>query len=311
MTSMGWDMNSEEEDILAKFQNLRVWSRYGVRAPYKPMLAIWAIGRCLSAEPRLASFDTVHHELTRLIRLFGPHHRSVPTAYPFWRMQHDGLWEIDRPDIVRLDSSGNAHVSSLRELGIRGGLTEPIYKTFQDDQDLAWRAALSLLESHFPDSMHDDILQATGFNDTPFVDDDQMVELTIRRRRRDGAFRARVLDAYDGRCAVCKLSLELQEHTVGLEAAHIHWHAYGGPPEVRNGLALCVLHDKLFDLGSFTVDEDLRVLVSSYLTGHGKEIAIGQYEGGSLYVPTGLDSGHRPAPEYLDWHRRQVFNAHP
>lgn len=304
-------MNSNYEDILAKFQNLRVWSRNGVRAPYKPMLAMWAIGRCLRGEPRLASFNTVNHELTRLIRLFGPYRRSVPTAYPFWRMQNDGVWEIDRPGNVRLDSSRNALVSSLRELGIKGGLTEPIYNAFQDDQDLAWRVVLFLLEAHFPASLHEDILEANGFHDVPFVDDDRMVELTVRRRRRDGAFRARVLDAYDGRCAVCELSLDLQELTVGLEAAHIHWHAYGGTSEICNGLALCVLHHKLFDLGSFTVGEDLRVLVSGYLTGHGKELAIGQYEGGRLYVPAGLERGHWPAPEYLDWHRTQVFKAYP
>ena len=110
-------------EILAKFQNLRVWTRHGTRAPYKPMLAIWAIGRCLNGEPRFASFDTAHLELTRLIRLFGPHRRRVPTAYPFWRMQHDSVWEIDRPSEVRLDASGNALVSSLRELTIMGGLS--------------------------------------------------------------------------------------------------------------------------------------------------------------------------------------------
>lgn len=304
-------MDISNNDIQVRFENLRVWSRYGIRAPHKPMLAIWAIGRCLNNEPRLALFDTIHAELTRLIQLFGPHRGRVRTEYPFSRMQRDNVWEIDKPDDVWSKTSRHVLVSRLRELEIRGGLLESDYKTLQDDPNLAWGIVLSLLESHFPASLHDDILEATGFHDVPFVDDDQMVELTIRRRRRDGAFRARVLSAYDGRCSVCELSLELQEHTVGLEAAHIHWHAYGGTSEIRNGLALCVLHHKLFDLGSFTVGEDLRVLVSRYLTGHGKDLAIGQYEGERLYLPPGLERGHLPAPEYLDWHQRQVFKAHP
>ncbi len=304
-------MNVDRDEMLTQFQNLRVWSRYGVRAPYKPMLAIWAIGRCLNDKPRLVAFDTVDIELTRLIRLFGPHRRSVPTEQPFWRMQNDRVWEVDIRNLDIMDSSGFPRVSSLREHGVRGGLIEPYYEAMQEDPNLAWRIVLSLLELHFPDSLHDDILRTAGFHDTPFVDDDQMVELTIRRRRRDGVFRARVLEAYNGRCAVCELSLELQEHTVGLEAAHIHWHAYGGTSEVRNGLALCVLHRKLFDLGSFTVREDFRVLASSYLTGHGREMAIGQYDGERLYVPARLDSSHRPATECLDWHRGQVFKAHP
>ena len=304
-------MNDGDGDILTRFQNLRIWRRYEVRAPYKPMLAIWAIGRCMNCKPRMAPFDTAHTELTGLIQRFGPHRGSVPTEQPFWRLQNDGVWEIDKPHLVRVDSSGGPSVASLHEHGIMGGLIESYYEAFQYDPNLAWRVALSLLEAHFPASLHDDILHAAGFHSLPFVDDDQMVELAIRRRRRDGAFRARVLDAYHGRCAVCELSLELREHSVGLEAAHIHWHAYGGTSEIRNGLALCVLHHKLFDLGSFTVGEGLRVLVSSHLTGHGRELAIGQYDGEQLYVPAGLDSSHQPAPEYLDWHRRQVFKAHP
>ena len=299
------------EEILARFQNLRVWRRHGIRAPYKPMLSIWAIGRCLNDKPRLVPFDTVHAELSRLIRLFGPHRGRVRTEYPFWRMQNDGVWDVDIRDLDILDSSGSPRVPKLSEHGIRGGLKESYYGAMQEDPNLAWRVVLSLLWSHFPASIHDDILRATAFFDAPFVDDDQMLEATVRRRRRDGAFRDRVINAYGGRCAVCELSLQLQEHSVGLEAAHIHWHALGGTSEVRNGLALCVLHHKLFDLGSFTVGENLRVLVSSCLTGHGKEMAIGQYDGGRLYVPAGLGSSHQPAPEYLDWHRGQVFKAHP
>ena len=257
------DLGSDE--ILTKFRNLRVWTRHGTRAPYKPMLAIWAIGRCLNGQPRFTSFDAAHLELTRLIRLFGPHRRRVPTAYPFWRMQHDGVWEINRPSEVRLDSSGNALVSSLRELATVGGLTETIYKSLQEDRNLALRVVMSLLDSHFPDSLHDDILRAAGFHDALVVDNDQIVESVVRYRRRDAAFRANVLDAYHGRCAVCELSLKLREETIALEAAHIRWHAYSGPSEVRNGLALCVLHHKLFDLGAFTVAQDLNVLVSDYV----------------------------------------------
>ncbi|MCY4654772.1 MAG: HNH endonuclease [Dehalococcoidia bacterium] len=302
-------MYVSSDEILTKFQNLRVWTRHGTRAPYKPMLAIWAVGRCLNGEARFVLFDTVHLELARLIRLFGPHRRRVPSAYPFWRMQHDGVWEIDRPHEVRLDASGNALVTSLRELGIKGGLTESIYRTLGEDRNLAFRVVLSLLDSHFPDSLHDDILRATVFDAAPAVDDNQIVESVVRYRKRDSAFRASVLDAYHGRCAVCELSLKLDEESIALEAAHIRWHAYSGPSEVRNGLALCVLHHKLFDLGAFTVGEDLNMLVSDYVTGHGKEASIGQYDGERIYLPAGLADSLRPDPEFVRWHRSEVFRS--
>src|SRR5436189_6378643 len=37
--------------------------------------------------------------------------------------------------------------------------------------------------------------------------------------------------------------------------AHIRWHQAGGPDIENNGLALCVLHHKTFDLGAFTLSE--------------------------------------------------------
>ena len=231
LTSTDWDMKDGDEDILTRFQNLRIWRRREVRAPYKPMLAIWAIGRCMNGKPRMAPFDTAHAELTGLIQRFGPHRGSVPTEQPFWRLQNDGVWEIDKPHLVRVDSSGGPSVPSLYEHGIRGGLIESYYEAFQDDPNLAWRVALSLLEAHFPASLHGDILHAAGFHNLPLWTTTRWWTSPIRRRRRDGAFRARVLDAYDDRCAVCELSLELREHSVGLEAAHIHWHAYGGSSE--------------------------------------------------------------------------------
>ena len=35
----------------------------------------------------------------------------------------------------------------------------------------------------------------------------------------------------------------------------------GDPNKVANGLALCVMHHKLFDLGIMTVDEDMNIHV--------------------------------------------------
>ncbi len=42
-------------------------------------------------------------------------------------------------------------------------------------------------------------------------------------------------------------------HAIGLEAAHIKWFPAHGPDVVPNGLALCSVHHKIFDLGAFTV----------------------------------------------------------
>ena len=84
----------------------------------------------------------------------------------------------------------------------------------------------------------------------------------MNRQRRDPNFRANVLRAYEYRCAVCGFDVRLGPSPVALEAAHIKWHQAGGPDLEVNGLALCVLHQRLFDRGAFTLSKQLQIMVS-------------------------------------------------
>lgn len=87
---------------------------------------------------------------------------------------------------------------------------------------------------------------------------------------RDPGFRRAVLRAHEHRCAVCGFDIRLGARSLALDGAHIKWHQAGGPDDVQNGLALCVLHHKLFDEGAFTLSppgERSVVLVSEAAIG--------------------------------------------
>jgi putative restriction endonuclease len=89
--------------------------------------------------------------------------------------------------------------------------------------------ALHLLGRHFTPGLQEEILEVVGLElGTP-----------VATRRRDMAFRAAVLEAYLAECCVCGFSLRLVDGLIAVDAAHIRWHAHGGPDEVPNGLALC------------------------------------------------------------------------
>src|SRR5215468_9348034 len=85
--------------------------------------------------------------------------------------------------------------------------------------------------------------------------------------KRDPQFRQRVLTAYEWRCAVCGFDVRLGSVSIALDAAHVRWHQAGGPAVESNGLALCVLHHKVFDLGAFTVTPGGLLLVSAQANG--------------------------------------------
>ena len=77
------------EELLQHFNNLAIWKRHDERAPHKPLLVLWAIGRCLQGESRLVKYDIVHDALVYLLETFGPPRSNHKPQEPFWRMQKD------------------------------------------------------------------------------------------------------------------------------------------------------------------------------------------------------------------------------
>ena len=289
------------DDLVQGFHALNVWERGGRRAPHKPLLALWAIGRCLGRRPRLAPYEVVDEELGLLLRRFGPYRRRARTDYPFWRMRNDLIWELDRPHLVRTTSSDDAHIGDLRRHAICGGFTPAVFSSLQEDPRLAARVAENLVAGHFPLSLRDAVLEATWIpTDVQIEPESQGVSefVEVRRRRGDTAFRSRILNAYADRCAVCAFAGRLDDTPLAIEAAHIRWHEADGPSVVPNGLALCALHHKLFDAGAFTLLPELRVVVAHGVVGAGVDDALGRFDGEPLRA-TPKEGLLRPAPSYL------------
>jgi putative restriction endonuclease len=97
--------------------------------------------------------------------------------------------------------------------------------------------------------------------------------------------------------------------SIALDAAHIRWHQAGGPDVEGNGLALCVLHHKTFDLGAFTVRAGV-MLVSDRAHGTaGFEEWLLAHHGRPVREPQRPD--WRPERGHLEWHGREVFKGEP
>lgn len=134
------------------------------------------------------------------------------------------------------------------------------------------------------------------------VDERTIVLSETVRREGQGTFRARLMTAYDGHCAITG------EHTeLVLDAAHIQ--PYLGPRSnhLQNGLLLTKEFHALFDRGYVSVTPDYRVRVSQKL----RE----RWSNGRRYYPfDGEPLAHLPraacdAPSRaaLEWHSTHVF----
>ena len=118
-----------------------------------------------------------------------------------------------------------------------------------------------------------------------------------------GTFRAKIIDAYERRCAITN------ERTLPvLQAAHIKPYSQMGPHAPDNGLLLRSDLHTLFDQGYVSVTPDLRILVS-------KTIREEFENGRDYYALAGqqirLPAAGNPPPssEYLEWHSDSVFRG--
>lgn len=97
----------------------------------------------------------------------------------------------------------------------------------------------------------------------PFeIEDTATSEIT--RVVRDQRFGVAVRRVYHEKCALCNVGYRLKGRSLALEAAHIiPVESRGRLSDLRNGVLLCRNHHALFDSYAWTIDEDLRVLVSN------------------------------------------------
>ena len=285
------------EEIIKKFKNLNIWKNSGERAPHKPLLVLYAIGKLLRREDRLTPYaDDIEDNLKNLLREFGPHRDRYNPQFPFWRLQNDEIWEVTNADEIGQTDSGDAHIRDLRRYNVSGGFLEEIFHEFQNDFNFALEISQYMLD-HFPSSMHDDILQAVRIN-SPLPNP--------RIREQEGNFLEDVLKAYNYKCAICGFGIKLDRQPVALDATHIKLPEASGPDSEENGLALCSLHHFLFNCGAFTLSDRLQVLVSKNAKGRSKadKEQLHRFHGEKIKLPSQM---YYPRIHFTDWHMHNVF----
>lgn len=305
-------------EVLDAFENIRRAQRAGVYAPHKPLLILLALARVQRGESRLVEFTTIDGLLKQLLAEFGPSSAAKSRHYPFWHLATDGhgaLWDLNGPrEVLNRPAGATPSLSELREHHVKGGFPVDIDDALRHIPGLLQAVASRVLDTYFPATLHADIAATLGLdlNGPSEVRDaapHTANQAGAERRSRDPSFRERVLRAYEYRCCICGFDLRIGHTPAGLEAAHIQWHHVGGPDIEPNGLSLCALHHKLFDLGVFTIEPaEHRVIFSQHaisgVRGMAGEL---QFHGQAIHAPQHSDL--LPAREFLAWNTKNVFKT--
>lgn len=294
------------EEILKAFDCIRVFQRGGQRAVHKPLLVLIALAKVGVGGTAMMDWNDIEPKLKELLDEFGPDGSARTRNHPFWRLKNDGLWQLDGPaDILSRPLSATPTPNELGTHHVRGGFPPALLEVLQRDPQLVSAIAQRIVGAHFPESIRNDVLAAVGLSTEPVG----LMSLQEQTRYRDPAFREQVLLAYQFKCGVCGHDLRLGRQTIGLEAAHIKWFQARGPDVVSNGIALCSMHHKVFDLGAFTVLPDTyQIVFSQHLNGSDEAAArMLAYQGAGLILPQSRE--YLPKPEFLAWHRNEVFKS--
>jgi putative restriction endonuclease len=171
--------------------------------------------------------------------------------------------------------------------GIRAGVFAPVFPVY---------IARDVPEERYVEVALDESLLLLP---RPTTDDERAyAERMTRQRLHQPEFRARVLLAYETRCAMCRL-----HHAELLDAAHILGDRHpDGRPVVSNGMSLCKIHHAAYDQNFIGVRPDLVIEVQPDLLhevdGPMLRHGIQELAGQRLQVPRLPAS--RPNPTHLE-----------
>jgi putative restriction endonuclease len=140
----------------------------------------------------------------------------------------------------------------------------------------------------------------------PFDAPRDRAQLLTSRAIRDRAFRKRVLEAYDCRCALTGFQFINGGGRAEAEAAHIQSVEADGPDIITNGIALSGTVHWMFDRGLISLTDNLEILLSSKINDIDGVRKIINPEG-QARLPKHPE--WRPHPRYLKWHREECFAA--
>lgn len=153
--------------------------------------------------------------------------------------------------------------------------------------------------------------QAPGFSAgeqapyEPATAERSLVTQILQRPFRDRAFAAAVKSAYRDTCAVTGLKIINGGGRSEVQAAHIRPVAASGPDSLRNGIALSGTVHWMFDRGLISVDEDHSLLIAKDRMPDTVLRLIDPSH--RLLLPARPED--RPHPQFLKYHREQVFKG--
>lgn len=291
---------------LARFTALRVDNDAEKgRAPHKPLLLL-AVLDLLEAGLLTDGWVTLSPDLILRFQNLWPivaerRQNKGDIRMPFHALATDRVWSV-------FDEEGRP--SRARTTSVRAKLDDTLLAALGGS---AFRTQLRrlLVATYFPPAEQVALAAALGFDraldsaEIAAFAEDQAAFRAAREAGRNVRFKNEVVSGYSFTCALTGYRLVTADQAGIVEAAHIHALRSSRNNDPDNGLALTPTAHALFDLGLWSVADDLRILVKPAAV-FTEESPTGGFSlralaGRRLVIPAVAKL--RPNPEHLHAHR--------
>lgn len=191
----------------------------------------------------------------------------------------------------------------LKGLANPGNNAIEIYNDFVSNWDLRYFESESIL-AQLQNISLEELFQEDLSNQIPTSAVGFTREQIIRARVNQSSFRKMVLSNFAFKCAVCRINLPGI-----LVASHIVPWAEDDKNRLnpQNGLCLCSLHDKAYDLGYLGIKDDYTIAISPRINDYEKfdltHTYFSQFDKKKILNPQKLS----PKPEFLQIHFEKYF----
>jgi putative restriction endonuclease len=234
---------------------------------------------------------------------FGKLHHGTPEIIHLAKI-------IDRtPNSIAMRLSNFANVDPYHQergiKGLTGGIkqVEPIWNEFiQNKEELLFESEriLANLEKQTLESKFAEILSGTE----NLKGETKVRE--VKTRINQNAFRQIVLANYSGKCAITGIDIPDL-----LIASHIIPWSKNEKERLNpeNGICLSPLYDKAFDKGLISINTDYKVILSPEIKYRTTKSFYYDYFGKIDGKPIQLPQKYLPRKEFLEWHKKVLFNS--
>jgi predicted restriction endonuclease len=238
--------------------------RNGAESPHQPTTVLWLIAQFLKGEPRLQTWTHISKSLGDLINEAGG---GATPEYPLAVLANQMLIDVKGIELPIPSTSSNPR-RAFSEINPQFGLTEELYEEIGAQPDRIGEIVRSISAMFSSPASSKIVLKKLKLD---FGDDDNLpppsgqnipsrAPRTASSIQRSEKVAKWIKRTYDDTCQRCGTRLLIPGNATS-DAAHIRGlgSPHDGPDVVENVICLCPNHHRTFDLGAWSITDDLKV----------------------------------------------------